>query len=323
MRSPPAIVDPVRRRVKARGLAAPRTLWHGPAVRSSKIPHLKLVGAAALFSTGGAAIKSCEFTSWQVAGLRSAIAAVAFLAMVPAARRLPSARECLVGAIYAVTLVLFVLANKLTTAANTIFLQSTAPLYVLLLGPLFLKERIRARDLVFLLAMAAGLALFFLDVEPTRATAPDPKRGNWLALASGVGWAATVVGLRWLAPREGDASSGVGAVVAGNFMAAMMCAPFALPFSGGDASDWVVISYLGVFQIALAYVLVTSALRDVQAFEASVLLLVEPVMNPVWAWIVHGETPGHWALVGGAVILVSTLAKTWLDVRSNRRVALE
>ncbi len=292
-------------------------------MRSSRIPQLKLVGAAALFSTGGAAIKSCDFTSWQVAGLRSAIAAVAFLAMVPAARRLPSARELLVGLSYAITLVLFVLANKLTTAANTIFLQSTAPLYVLLLGPLFLKERIRPRDLLFLLAMAAGLALFFLDVEAPHGTAPDPARGNWLALASGVGWATTVVGLRWLAPRaSGDPSSGVGAVVSGNVMAFAMCLPFALPFSGGTAADWAVISYLGVFQIALAYVLVTSALRHVEAFEASVLLLVEPVMNPIWAWIVHGETPGRWAVAGGAVILASTLLKTWIDVRGNRRVAV-
>jgi drug/metabolite transporter (DMT)-like permease len=302
-------------------LARSHALWHGPAVRSSRIPELKLVAAAALFSTGGAAIKSCDFTSWQVAGLRSAIAAVAFLAMVPAARRLPSARELLVGASYAITLVLFVLANKLTTAANTIFLQSTAPLYVLLLGPLLLKERIRPRDLLFLLAMAVGLALFFLDIEAPRGTAPDPVRGNWLALASGVGWATTVVGLRWLAPKGADGSSGVGAVVSGNVMAFAMCLPFALPFSGGTAADWAVIGYLGVFQIALAYVLVTSALRHVEAFEASVLLLVEPVMNPVWAWIVHGEAPGQWALVGGAVILASTLVKTWLDVRTNRRVA--
>ncbi len=292
-------------------------------MRSSKIPHLKLVGAAALFSTGGAAIKSCDFTSWQVAGLRSAVAAVAFLAMVPAARRLPSQRECWVGVSYAITLVLFVLANKLTTAANTIFLQSTAPLYVLLLGPWFLKERIRPRDLLFLLAMALGLALFFLDVEPPRGTAPDPVRGNLLALASGVGWATTVVGLRWLAPNSPDSSAGVGAVVSGNVMACLLCLPFALPLAAGTFADWSVIAYLGVFQIALAYVLVTSALRDVQAFEASVLLLVEPVMNPVWAWIVHGETPGRWALVGGAVILASTIAKTWIDVKSNRRVALE
>jgi drug/metabolite transporter (DMT)-like permease len=136
-----------------------------------------------------------------------------------------------------------------------------------------------------------------------------------------VGWATTVVGLRWLAPKGADGSSGVGAVVSGNVMAFAMCLPFALPFSGGTAADWAVIGYLGVFQIALAYVLVTSALRHVEAFEASVLLLVEPVMNPVWAWIVHGEAPGQWALVGGAVILASTLVKTWLDVRTNRRVA--
>lgn len=310
-------------RLASRGLAALRALWHGPPVRSSKVPHLKLIGAAALFSTGGAAIKACDFTSWQVAGLRSAVAGLAFLAMVPAARRLPNARECLVGLCYAITLVLFVLANKLTTAANTIFLQSTAPLYILLLGPWLLKERIRPRDLVFLVAIASGLALFFLDIDEPRETAPDPFHGNLLALGSGFGWALTVVGLRWLGPQSGDPAAGVGAIVVGNFMACALCLPFALPLPTGTVEDWSVIAYLGVFQIGLAYVLVTSALRYLEAFEASVLLLVEPVMSPVWAWIVHGERPGPWALAGGAIIIASTLAKTWWDAAKSRRPALE
>jgi drug/metabolite transporter (DMT)-like permease len=76
-----------------------------------------------------------------------------------------------------------------------------------------------------------------------------------------------------------------------------------------------VITYLGVFQIALAYVLLTSALRHVPAFEASVLLLIEPVLNPVWAFLVHGERPGAWALAGGVVIVAATAIKTWWDGR--------
>ncbi|MGH7585251.1 MAG: DMT family transporter, partial [Gemmatimonadales bacterium] len=96
---------------------------------------LELLGAAAIFSTGGAAIKATTLTSWQVASFRSGIAAIAVLALVAASRRGWSWRTLVVGTTYAVTLTLFVVANKLTTSANAIFLQATAPLYLLLLGP--------------------------------------------------------------------------------------------------------------------------------------------------------------------------------------------
>src|SRR6185369_7797288 len=154
-----------------------------------------------------------------------AIAAVAFLALVPAARKLPDRRELLVGVAYSGALVFFVAANKLTTAANAIFLQYTAPIYLLLLGPLCLRERVTRRDVLFLLAAALGLALFFVDVARPLATAPDPARGNLFGLASGVSWAATLIGLRWLGRTHG---SGVGSVVAGNVIAVLVCVPLAL-----------------------------------------------------------------------------------------------
>src|SRR5215204_7336031 len=96
---------------------------------------LQLAGAALLFSTGGAAIKAADFTGWQIASFRSGVAAVALWMMTPAARGGWSWGGALVGVAYAGCLTLFVLANRLTTAANTIFLQSTAPLYVLILAP--------------------------------------------------------------------------------------------------------------------------------------------------------------------------------------------
>ncbi|HEV8113846.1 MAG TPA: DMT family transporter [Planctomycetota bacterium] len=276
-----------------------------------------LVATAALFSTGGAAIKYCTFSGAQVAGLRTAIAALAFLAMVPAARRLPTWREWLVGCAYAGSLVFYTLGNKRTTAANAIFLQSTAPLYVLLLGPWLLREKIRGRDLVFLAIAGVGLALFFLDVDAPQASAPAPLLGNMFALASGLCWALTLVGLRWLGTR----GTNVSAVVAGNIVAFLLCSPQVFAgdpaLSAARVQDWVVIVWLGVFQVGLAYVLLTSALKWVPAFEASILLLLEPVLNPVWAWIVHGERPGTWALAGGAILLGATLAKSRFDARAE------
>ena len=277
---------------------------------------LKIIAAALLFSTGGAAIKASTFTSWQVAALRSGIAALTVWVLSPSSRRGWSWRTPVVAVAYAATLIAFVLANKLTTSANTIFLQSTAPLYLLLLGPWLLRERITREDLLFMLAMGAGFALFFIGTEPAVATAPNPFLGNVLAGASGVTWALTMVGLRWIGSRPGaDPGAAAAAVVAGNLMAFLFCLPMALPFSTGSATDWALVGYLGVFQIGVAYIFVTGALKDIPALEASVLLLVEPAFNPIWSWLVHGEKPGLWSLAGGGVILTATTFKAVYDNR--------
>ena len=281
---------------------------------------VQLAVAAALFSTGGAAIKAADFTGWQTASLRSGIAAVAILLVTPAARRGWTTRTVLVGFAYAACLTLFVLANRLTTSANTIFLQSTAPLYLLFLSPWLLNERIRRQDLGFMAAVALGLALFFVSTETPVATAPNPVRGNLLATISGFFWAVTVCGLRWLGRGDGAHGSPVAAVVSGNVTAFLVALPMALPLGPHGALDWAVVSYLGVFQIALAYVLVTSGIRHIPALEASLILLIEPVLNPVWAWIIQGERPGGWALLGGAIILGATTLKGWVDSRAQRSI---
>lgn len=286
---------------------------------------VQLIVAALLFSTGGAAVKAVDFTAIQVAGFRSGIAALALLVLLPAARRGWSWRTGIVAISYAATLVLFVLANRLTTAANTIFLQSTAPLYLLVLGPWLLSESIRRRDLLFMLLVGSGLAMFFIGVEPAVGTAPDPARGNVLAAISGITWAFTIVGLRWLSTRAGNGAGdgALAAVVAGNLLAFVACIPWSIPLGDHGTADWLLLLYLGVFQIALAYVFVTRALRWLPAFEASILLLIEPALNPVWAWLIHGEVPGAWALVGGALILGATVLKTWWDARpTGSRVAV-
>jgi drug/metabolite transporter, DME family len=275
---------------------------------------LQLLAAALLFSTGGAAIKATELDGWEIASFRSGIAAIALWLMTPAARRGWSWQAAVVGVAYAGCLTLFVLANRLTTAANTIFLQSTAPLYLLFLAPWLLKEPVRRQDLGFMLAVGAGLALFFVGGEEPATTAPDPERGNLLAVGSGFCWALAVGGLRWLAAGERRGSPAA-AVVCGNLTAFLVALPLALPVGTHGVADWAIIGYLGIFQIALAYVFVTTAIRLIPALEASVILLLEPVLNPVWAWLVQRETPGAWALVGGAIILAATTYKSWAESR--------
>ncbi len=279
---------------------------------------LQLAAAAVLFSTGGAAIKATDFTAWQTASLRSGIAAIAIFGLAAEARRGWSRRAVIVGVAYAACLTLFVLANRLTTAANTIYLQSTAPLYLAILAPWLLKEPTRRQDLGFMAAIGLGLALFFLGTEMPAATAPDPVRGNVLAVASGLFWAITVCGLRWMGAAGGEHGSAAAAVTSGNLTAFLVALPFALPLGSHSLVDWSLVAYLGIFQIAVAYIFVTRAIAVIPALEASLILLIEPVLNPVWAWIVQGERPGPWALVGGAVILGATTIKGWMDARSGR-----
>lgn len=271
---------------------------------------MQLLTAALLFSTGGAAIKACAMSSWQVASFRSLIAAVAVAALLPSARRGWSGRTLAVGVAYAATMVLFVLANKLTTAANTIFLQSTAPLYILLLGPLLLHEQLRRRDLVFMATLTVGMALFFVGAQPMSETAPDPMAGNILAAVAGICWAFTIMGLRLLGRGGSVAEGSTAAVVCGNVIAGLVALPMALPLGTTRPVDWALVLFLGVVQIGLAYVFLTRGMRGVPALEASLLLLVEPVLNPVWAWLVHGEVTTRWATTGAAIILVATAVNT-------------
>ncbi len=274
-----------------------------------------VLAAAVLFSTGGAAFKATALNAWQVASFRSGVAALLLTTALPETRRGWRWRIVPAAVAYAATLVLFVLANRLTTAADAIFLQSTAPLYLLLLGPLALHERIRLADFLYMAAVLAGVGLFFVGAEAKSATAPDPRLGNWLALASGLTYALMLAGLRLLA-RRGYGESALAATALGNMLAWAAVLPLALPAHGASALDWAVVLYLGTFQVSLAYVCLARGIRFVQAFEATTLLMAEPALSPVWAWLVHGERPGPRAMAGGAVIVTATLANTWRHTRA-------
>jgi drug/metabolite transporter (DMT)-like permease len=268
---------------------------------------MQILAGALLFSTGGVAIKLSTMSGWQIAGLRCAIAALCLLLFLPATRRGFTWRTVLVGVPYAATLILFTLANKETTAANAIFLQDTAPLYLLLLAPCLLREPVARSDLAFLLAAAAGAALIFTAVSEPMASAPRPGLGNMLGMAAGVTWAFALLGMRWLAAHPMHAREHpLTAIVAACAMAFAFAALYEFPAGSARLADWWLVAYLGVFQIGLAYVFITRAMRHVTALETSLLLLLEPVFSPLWAWLVLAEAPPLLALAGGAVILSAT-----------------
>lgn len=269
------------------------------------------VGAAVLFSTGGAAIKMAAFSGTQVASLRSGVAAIA-LALWLRGRLTWSIDVIGAAVVYAATLTLFVNATKQTTAANAIFLQSTAPLYLLLLAPL-VGDPVRRRDVWYLAAVGAGLICCFFGRIPASGTAPNPGLGNLLGLASGFTWALTLLALRRTAQGDSAGDAGMTAVVLGNTLACVVAFPFAWPLPAASASAWATIAYLGLFQIAVAYVCLMAAVRHLPAIDLSLLLLLEPALNPAWTWLVQGEQPGGWVMAGGSLIIGATAVKLASD----------
>lgn len=280
-------------------------------------PRLQLVAAAVLFSTGGAALKATRLDSWELAALRAALGALTVLTLVPAARRGWSARAAWVAAAYAATGLLFVWANKLTTAASTIFLQSTSPLYIALLGHWLLGERVRRQDVAYMLALAAGLALLLAGLPPATRTAPRPALGNALAALCAVTVSFMMIGLRWLGRHGAEAGSAPAAVVLGNGFIVLAALPLALPFPAVGPSDVAAVAWLGIFQIGVAYAVMLSGLRHVPVLEATLLMFIEPVLSPIWAWLMHRERPGPWTLAGGALILSATAVQVWRDARAK------
>jgi len=282
-------------------------------------PRSKVICAAVLFSSGGAAIKFCIFSAWQLAACRAALALLTIFVLLPEARRGWTWRTIVVGFAYAATTLLYVQANKHTTAASAIFLQSTSPLFILLLAPVLLGEHANRRDMAQMAVMAVGLGLFFLGTDRVSATAPNPALGNALASICAVTWAFTVIGYRWLASRGASVAA---AAVAGNLTASIIALLMAGPLIAGRPVDWAVVVFLGVCQLGIPYLFLARAVPQLRALEVGLFLLIEPVLNPIWAWIVHGETPGPATLIGGALILGATAGRTIIDARQVARRTL-
>ncbi len=260
---------------------------------------LLIVFAALLWSTGGIGIKGVDDPPLKVTFYRSAFAAITLLAVygprVLARRQWKSTPAFLLAILsYGACLTTFVVATKWTTAANAIFLQYAGVVWVLLLSPIVIKEPMRRRDAIAITIALGGMALFFVGKFDTQGMA-----GNAMALLSSIFFAALILALR----RENQAARA--AITWGNIVVALALLPFVADDLTLTPRSLGIYLFLGIFQIALAYVLFVRGLKYVTATEGSLTGMLEPVANPVWVFLFLGERPSAYAMAGAAVVLAA------------------
>jgi drug/metabolite transporter (DMT)-like permease len=281
---------------------------------------LLILSAALLWSTGGFFIKSISLDGYAISFWRSSFAAITlflfYRKIVPLEVRSVSSwlnpQTLLTAFVYSALLILFVLATKLTTSANAIFLQFTAPIYVLFFEPIINKTKLRGKDVTAVLITIGAMILFFLGKFDASSVL-----GNILALTSGIFFAAYTLLLKH--ERTGEAGRWQ-SVIIGHIM--IVTAMSILALSGhmnpapASIGEFGMLLFLGVMQIGLPYSLFTIGIHSVSALDALLLSMVEPVLNPVWVFIGIGEEPSGWALIGGSIILSMVATRAWLAYRA-------
>ena len=257
-----------------------------------------LLCTAVLWSTGGLLIKWVDWHPMAIAGMRSAMAATFLLVVLRRPAFTWSGVQMSGGVAYAASVLSFVVATKLTTAANAILLVYTAPIYVAMLSAWFLQERVTALDWLTILLVLSGMGVFFFE----RLTV-EGFWGNICAIVGGMAFAWVVLCLR-----KQKGVSPLQTVLLGNILAAAAGLPFMFE-SMPSLSSWIALSLSGTLQIGLAFVLYAVAIRSVSALEAILIPTIEPLLNPLWVFLVVGEKPSMWTVIGGSIVIVSVTVR--------------
>jgi drug/metabolite transporter (DMT)-like permease len=269
---------------------------------------LLIAATALLWSTGGIGIKAIDDPPLKVTFYRSIFAFIGLLALLRG--RVLTRRWKSTGAFsfaiisYCICLTSFVVATKWTTAANAIFLQYAGVVWVLLLSPIVLREPMQRRDAIAIAFALSGMALFFVGRFEARGMA-----GNGMALVSSVFFAGLILSLR----REHDAAES--AITWGNLALALLLLPFVIDDLALTPKSLAILLFLGIFQIAFAYVLFVRGLKYVTATQASLTGMLEPIANPIWVLLFAGEQPSLFAIAGGAIVLCAIAAHTIVGER--------
>ena len=265
----------------------------------SSTSYILLITAALMWSLGGIFIKLVDLNPMGIAGIRSLGAAVVLLIYIKKPR-LYWNRYFFTGVLaYTAMVVLYVLSIRLTTAANAIFLEFTAPIYVVAFSYLLLNERINRFDILTMVIIFLGMGLFFMDELTFYGF-----WGNIMALVAGVCLALVTVLIR----KEKESAFEI--VFYGNVLTAIICFTFIIEgLSKSTQLDWLIIFGLGIFQLGIPYILYTTALKYVSALDAILVGMLEPILNPIWVYIFIGEAMGEWAFIGGALVIIGTLGR--------------
>lgn len=276
---------------------------------------LLLIATALLWSMGGVLLKSVQWHPLALAGARSGIAAIViglYLWFSQGAIRFKWSFNLIAGALcYASTVTLYVAANNLTTNANAVVLQYTAPVYVALFGVWFLKEKLTAMDILIIVLVMSGVGLFFADK-----LTPEGMNGIILALASGVtmGWMTLFV-------RKQKDGSSLESLLLGNILSAVIGIPFIMLHGLPPTNmQLLFVLILGAVQIGIPYILYARALRNATALDAVVITMLEPILSPLWVMLALGEKPDTYAMIGCTIVLCSVALRGILISRRKPEV---
>lgn len=251
--------------------------------------------AAILWSTGGIFIKLTTLTPMQISFFRCAFAALVFLVVFKKELFKANIFTFVNAGLYAAVLILYVIATKTTTAANAVFLQYTAPIYVLIFEPIINKTKYEKINIITIIICILGMTLFF-----TGKLSSGSLYGNISALLSGVAFAAFLLGMRKNKKEHQFVS-----IFYGNILVVLITIYSIFQIGSFSFSNFIMVSYLGIFQVGIAYIVFAYGLKRVLAVEASLISMVEPVLNPVWVLIGYGEVPSITAIFGGIIILLT------------------
>ena len=260
------------------------------------------------FSTSGVLVKLSSWNALALTGGRSLIAGLVILAYLRKPRFAWSSAQIGGAVAYVGTQVFFVAATQMTSAANAILLQYTAPIWVAIFGIWFLGEKPKRIDWIAMAAIGVGMALFFNE-----GLSRSGYLGNMYAILSGVSLAWLVLFLR---KQAGEST--LETILLGNALAAMIGIPFMLR-SSPDTLDWGILFFLGVFQLGLPFILYTRAIRYLSAVETILVQSLEPILNPIWVYMTIGEIPSPQALLGGLIVLVSITTRAVITAVGGRR----
>jgi drug/metabolite transporter (DMT)-like permease len=276
---------------------------------------IALVIAAVLWSTGGMLIKLINWNPVAIAGTRSGISAILMFFYILLFRKDIQPRRILSkgkykwlgAAIYALTVIGFVVANKLTAAANVIFLQYTAPIWVALLSGWLLKERVSKFDWTIIMIVIGGMGLFFVgDIQKGH------MLGNFLSVLTGLFLAGVVLMLKMQ-----KNSTAIEMTFLGNLLTFVVSLPFIIgPLP--DLQSIIGLILLGIFQLGIAYILFSEAVLHVTALEAILIPVIEPLLSPIWVFLMIGEKPSVFAIIGGLIVLAAVVFRSVVTGRRKQ-----